>query len=749
VARPKPGPGLSGPGFLFSDTHHLRLAAQVPENYYKLHNYQLNASSPSLSGFRDPIPGGSRRILGNGRLGHEGSRREASGLAAEIIDLFEGGAFSFWEWGPATNQLSTRGAFTAPTLKDWLLRIHPRDQAAFSEFLDQDWNLAGTYVSIDYRLNAQRPGDWIKVRHTLGLASRRSDGTITGIVEELSSPNLSRTLLERTESELREAELRVQRFIEGAVAVEGQADPLPLLELLRHTLRCDSVALVRVDPGLAPTEVIESNLEAVSFPFEQVRGLLTETLAAPSTEEFQGVAEFDLDPSVSAVAWFSARPVRLAGGRIAGALCAGYRTAAARIASRRFRSLLPLAATFAAERFERQLEEGHRRDLLAQLRDAQRLSGLGRVTGGFAHDLKNLLTLIEGHLHLLDKAFAYGDLESGRDSLRQICDAAGQANDFSSRLLLFGGKSQAELRACNLNRVVERFVAMMRRVLEENIEIHLDLDPAIAAIRADEGLLREILLNLIVNARDAMLRGGKVILSTRSEHLDSGPNGVYVSLSVTDEGRPGPDRRFPAHPDPFPLPETDPTGSSLGLYHVSSIVGELGGQIEQPDPAGAGHQIRLLFPAADRVAEPERTGTRHHAPSRPGSLVNIEGKTILLVEDEVAVRKLARKLLEVIGCEVIEAASGREALDRWPEIRDRVSLVVSDVVMPEGVSGWDLTHELHHRHPDLGILLTSGYSDLPSDHGLGGIPQIEFLQKPYGAGALKASLSRLVNLDPA
>ncbi len=118
--------------------------------------------------------------------------------------------------------------------------------------------------------------------------------------------------------------------------------------------------------------------------------------------------------------------------------------------------------------------------------------------------------------------------------------------------------------------------------------------------------------------------------------------------------------------------------------------------------------------------------------------MNIEGKTILLVEDEVAVRKLARKLLEVIGCEVIEAASGREALDRWPEIRDRVSLVVSDVVMPEGVSGWDLTRELHHRHPDLGILLTSGYSDLPSDHGLGGIPQIEFLQKPYGAGALKA-----------
>jgi CheY-like chemotaxis protein len=154
----------------------------------------------------------------------------------------------------------------------------------------------------------------------------------------------------------------------------------------------------------------------------------------------------------------------------------------------------------------------------------------------------------------------------------------------------------------------------------------------------------------------------------------------------------------------------------------------------------------LLFPAAGRIAEPERTGSGRRGPSRRSPLASIEGTTILLVEDEAAVRKLVRKLLEVIGCEVIEAASGREALERWPDIRDRVSLVVSDIVMPDGVSGWDLTRELHQRHPDLGILLTSGYSELPTDHGLGGIPQIEFLQKPYGVGALKASLSRLVNL---
>mgnify|MGYP001496484252 CR=1 FL=1 len=675
--------------------------------------------------------------------------REASGLASEVVDLFECGAFSFWEWDPATNHLSARGAFAAPTLKDWLLRIHPRDQAAFSEFIDQDWTLASTYRSIDYRFSAQRPGDWIRVRHTLGGSSRRGTGRIIGLVEELSSPSLSRTLLERTECELREGELRVQRFIEAAASRAGETEVLPLLDLLRSALRCDTVALVRIDSRLSPTEGIESSQESVAFPFGKVRTVLPEVIGYLSSEHFESVREFDLDPSVAKVAWFSVRPIRLAGGRIVGALCAGYRTAAARIASRRFRSLLTLAATFAGERLEREQEDDQRRDLLAQLREAQRLSGLGRVIGGFAHDLKNLLTVIEGHLHLLDKSFADGDLESGRESLRQICGAAEQANDFSSRLLLFGIRPSAELRTCDLNRVVDRFVAMMRRVLEENIEIRLDLDSSISLIRADEGMLRDALLNLLVNSRDAMPKGGIVTLTTRSERLDRHADEIYVSLSIVDEGRTGPERRFPGNTDPFLLSQNDPTGSGLGLHHVSTLVGELGGHIEQSEGSGAHHCVRLLFPVASGCPDPEHATARERRPPRRKSLRSVEGATILLVEDETAVRKLVRKLLEVIGCEVIEASSGREALDLWPEVREKVSLVVSDVVMPGGVSGWDLTRELHHRHPDLGILLTSGYSDLPSDHGLGGIAQVEFLQKPYGIEPLKASLARLLSLTTA
>lgn len=728
----------------------MRLAVHLRSNYHKNHNYRtfdLTALSPSHSGFRVPSVEGASNPLGPGGAACAAAAREAGGLAAEVIDLFESGGFSWWEWDATANSLSTRGVFHAETLEEWLLRVHPRDQAAFSEFIDQDWALAPSYCSIDYRIQASRKGDWMRVRHTAGLATRREGNRVSGMVEELSSPHLTRTLLERIEGELREGEARVQRFIEAAVSLDGP-DPLPLLELLRTTLRSDTVALVRLDARLLPAGVVESSLESVSFPYDEMRPLFAGILATPSPDGFDGVVECDLERPASPLAWLSIRPVRVGGGRVAGALCAGFRSASARTAARRFRSLLSLSSALLAERVGREQEEGQRRDLLAQLREAQRLSGLGRVTGGFAHDLKNLLTLIEGHLHLLDEAFASGDSKGGRDSLRQIRKASEQANELSGRLLLFGGKPATDLRTCDLNRLVERFAAMMRRVLEENIELRLDLDPSVAPVRADEGMLRQILLNLLVDARDAMPRGGRVTLSTRDGIRLENDAAAYVSLTIDDEGGLSPGRRLPGLPAPFSRGVADPTGSGLGHYLVASIVGELGGRVDHPATNGRGNRIRLLFPAYERGGDPETAvPPAVRAPVRRASEGSLKGATILLVEDEAAVRKLVRKLLEVIGCVVVEAVSGREALELWPALRDRVSLVVSDIVMPDGVSGWDLAKELHRRHPDLGILLTSGYSELPVDHGLGGIRQIEFLQKPYGAGALKTALARLSRLS--
>lgn len=672
------------------------------------------------------------------------------GLAGEILDLYTGGAFSFWRWRPDTDTLLTHGNFQGDSLKDWIMRIHPRDQATFSRFLDQNWQPAPPYVSVDYRFNANRQGDWVRVRHTGGLVVSGGVRMISGMVELISPPQRSRTLLERMESEMIEGENRLRDFLNGAIALSSTPDSEPLLELLRKTLRADTVTLVRLDSRLDVTGMTTPGGGGDAFRVGDLGGPLRQALAAQETGDAGAVFELDLDDTKADYPWVTAKCVLMPNGTVAAVLCAGFRTSRGRTGARRFHSLLSLASSFTSSRICREQEESYRRDLLSQLRQAQRLASLGRLTGGFAHDLNNLLTLVQGHLHLLDEAFASRDWKAGADPLAQIRHTSEQAADFSERLVLFGARKPMEPRVCDLNRIVERFVTMMRRVLEENIEIVLDLDPLIAAIHADEAMLREVLMNLIVNARDAMTTGGTVTIRTRAEfrQVEKGeemPSRSFVCLSVSDNGATRHSQQLPSMLDSPELIEVDATGSGLGLYHVASIIAEHGGRIEVGAPSGPGNRLHLLFPAHEGAPQTCTTdsGGSQRAACEPLAEARLRGTTILLVEDEMAVRKLVRKLLEVLGCSVIEAVSGREALDLWPEIRDHVSLVVSDIVMPEGVSGWDLARELHHRHPDLGILLTSGYSDLPEDHGLGGIPRIGFLQKPYGVNSLRESLSTL------
>ncbi len=654
----------------------------------------------------------------------------ARGLASEVLDLYGTGAFSFWQWNPATNQLSTHGSLAAESLEEWMLRIHPRDQAAFSEFLDRERSPAAPYLSIDYRIGRSRQGDWVHVRHTVGLLSCSEETLLSGLVEELSSPNLTRTLLERSESELRDGETRTHRFIDEALDLSFGGDVQPLLDLLRQILRADSIVLVELDARLAAVGSVSSGHESSDLPLHALHSPLVEALSEHRSPGLSSVIELELDADPR---WFLVRPVLLADRRVAGALCVGFRSPHSRTEARRFRSLLSLAATFSASRLERDQEELQRRDLLSLLRRAQRLSGEGSLSGAFAGDLNHLLTLIEGHLHLLGEAFEAGDWEGWRESLGQIREASGQAADLSGRLLHATGREPSELCHGDLNRMVERFASMMRRVLDENIAIRLDLDPAIGLVRADEEKIRELLLALVLDTRDAMPQGGSISISTRpTVQMDGDEPHLFVRLRIADER------------ETASLPIGEWTGSGAGPHPVASIVAEHGGCFE----SGGNGAVHILLPAESRPCE--ATGSALSAGgAAPHAATSLAGTTVLLVEDEAVVRRLARKLLEVLGCTVVEATSGREALDLWPEVRDRVSLVLTDVVMPETVSGWDLARELHHRHPGLAILVTSGHGSLPEEHGLGGIPHIGFLQKPYPMNVLKASLSKLAAVAAA
>lgn len=664
----------------------------------------------------------------------------ARGLASEVLDLHSSGAFSFWSWNPETNEFRTYGSLRADTLEEWMQRIHPRDQVVFSEFLDSDRSGAAPYLSLDYRISRTRLGDWVVVRHTAGHQTQDGRRVLIGLVEELTSPRLTRTHLERCERDLRDGETKAHRFIEEALDIAIGGDLPSLLGLLRQILRADTTALVEFDSNLSIVDSVSSNQEASAFPHACLQTPLVAALAQHRLSGLPREIELEID---AATAYFVIRPVLLPDRRVAGVLCAGFRSAQGRLEARRHRALLALAATLMASRLQRNEEELHRRDLLCQLRGAQERAQWGAYSLAKISELNRLHTLLEGHFQLLSDAFESGDWAAWRESMTLLREATSQASELSGQLSQRGGTDLPDLKPCDLNEIVERHISLMRRVLGEDMSLRLDLDPSIGRIEGDEGRLRELLSLLIWEALPWMPTGGELTISTRAarswQEEETPPS---VRLRVADE-RPRGEEARPfadlAHRDA----EENKGDQAVAPYVLASILNEHGAVLESSD-AGA---IQFLFPAIVEGAA-SRGGITQAERSDREVANPLAGVAVLLVEDEPSVRRLSRKLLEVLGCSVVEAGSGREALDLWPEIRERVSLVLTDVVMPEGVTGWELARELHQRNPALGILVTSGQAAAPADYGLGEIPQIDFLQKPYAMSHLQATLSRLATRVP-
>jgi CheY-like chemotaxis protein len=488
----------------------------------------LRSHPPSIEGDRitasSPLPSGlgQAEAIPAGKVGGR--------LASEILELFAGGAFSFWHWVPVNNILTTHGNLTADSLEEWMMRIHPRDQSDFLRFIDREWKCGEAPSFIEYRFNADRQGDWIRVRHTASCIPCGEQSVLSCLIESLPLTKDSETPLEKMEDELKGTEVELLRFVESALDLRIQADPVPRLELLQRAIGADVMVLVHFGSRIVVTDSLPLSRDESTTPDSELHIPLIEALASMDPADQTRQFELDLPGRATDVTHFIVSPIHWGEG-FKGALCAGYRR-----------------------------KENRRGDQGATAR----------------------LSLIS----------AFSDGQLGR----------------------------------------------------------------LQKLRAREEILE---------------RFKKVTFGNEVESA--------------------------SHTTP---PET----------------------------------VNLI-PAVPlrRVALEEAT---------------LKGATILLVEDEVAVRKLVRKLLEMLGCSVIEASSGREALSLWPDIFDRVALVVSDIVMPEGVSGWDLAKELHLNHPDLGILLTSGYDELPEEHGLHGRPQIAFLQKPYEVRTLKNTLSRLISLAP-
>ena len=375
-----------------------------------------------------------------------------------------------------------------------------------------------------------------------------------------------------------------------------------------------------------------------------------------------------------------------------------------------------------------------RKQLEAQLRQSQKLEAVGQLAGGVAHDFNNILTVIQGHTSLL----MIEDLPPAHaDAVSQIAEAAERAAGLTRQLLAFSRKQVLQSADLDLNVVVGEMMRMLQRLLGEHIALRWEPSALPVFVRADASMMEQVILNLAVNARDAMPDGGRLVLRTILERLDEAAvqsdggdsAGRFVRLSISDSGHGISSEDLPRIFEPFFTTKDVERGTGLGLATVHGVVKQHHGWVRVHSVVGKGTTFNVYLPAID---PPKQTVVDLVAArtARGGR------ETILVVEDEAPVRMLARLVLERYGYVVLEAEHGPAALAAFRESQGQVSLVLTDMVMPEGISGLDLAALLRAESPEVRVVVTSGYSvdlfgkELPHTAGL------SFLQKPYQADQL-------------
>jgi PAS domain S-box-containing protein len=369
------------------------------------------------------------------------------------------------------------------------------------------------------------------------------------------------------------------------------------------------------------------------------------------------------------------------------------------------------------------------RHLEDQLRQAQKMEAIGQLAGGVAHDFNNLLTVIQGYCHLL---MATLDAQSPYQvDLREIKAAGDQATTLVRQLLAFSRRQVLQPQIVDLNQAVSSIKKMVGRLIGEHIDLALNLSPEIGRVKVDPGQLEQIMMNLVVNARDAMPQGGTLTMETADVDLDDRyaqfhagvQTGPYVMLAVCDTGC-GMDAETQRHIfEPFFTTKEQGKGTGLGLATVYGIVKQSGGYIEVQSQVNRGTTFRIYLPRLTAGADVQR-------PAATEAVLPGGSETILLVEDEDAVRSLTRTMLVQRGYKVIEAAHGTEALERAARHAGMIHLVITDVVMP-GMSGRALVEQLQRRAPGLRVLYMSGYTDefLSQTSGLN--LEVALLRKPF------------------
>ncbi len=374
------------------------------------------------------------------------------------------------------------------------------------------------------------------------------------------------------------------------------------------------------------------------------------------------------------------------------------------------------------------------------LTQAQKMEALGRLAGGVAHDFNNLLAVIRGHADLLRRQL--GPAHAGLQRLEQMVVACDRAADLSRQLLAFGRKQALRMRVLDLGRVVIEGEAMLRRLIGEDVELSVRIPARLAPVKADPLQIEQVLLNLAVNARDAMPEGGA--LTVELAGIEAGqaaaeglPATDHVMLSVTDDGC-GMDGETLSHVfEPFFTTKEVGKGTGLGLATVYGIVTQLGGQVRVESQPGAGTAFRVYLPAEPGIPEP------HGSPPAAGAPAQRRADTVLLVEDEAGLREVLHEQLESLGYGVLAAGGPDEARTLSRRHQGRIDLLLTDVIMPGG-NGRELAQALRSDRPGLRVLLMSGYSaEILSRSGAD--EGLRLLHKPFTLEAFAAALREVLS----
>ena len=396
------------------------------------------------------------------------------------------------------------------------------------------------------------------------------------------------------------------------------------------------------------------------------------------------------------------------------------------------------------DRAERKWAEEALRQSEKQFRQSQKMEAVGRLAGGIAHDFNNLLTVIMGYSQVL--LTELGPQHPLRGKIEETLKAGERAATLIRQLLTFSSKQSLDPKILSLNMAVTSLESLLRRLIGEDIHLVSTLDPTNGRLRADQSQLEQVLANLVVNARDAMPKGGTLTIETAQVELTRSPvyhltplrPGSYVRLAVSDTGC-GMDRKTQAHIfEPFFTTKGEGKGSGLGLSTVFGIVTQCGGAIDVTSRVGHGTRFDLYFPSVESEI-PTTSPTQTLGEPQRGT------ETILLVEDEASVRTLVRDELRKLGYRVVEAKNGVEACLLATQQAGSFQLLLTDVVMP-GMGGRELAQHLSVIKPDLRTLFISGYMD---DIGIMAGQEegtSSFLQKPFTPEVLAHAVRNLLNV---